>query len=203
MKKISFLLLFLSTLSFSIELNKVNIEKLETECIQNKNGESCYTVGKLKVSKQNILGAYTYLLKGCNLNNYPSCSLMGTLLLRSKVKGQQIKAIPFLVKACKNGNEKEACTLLETMKSSTKDSLQKKCDNNDVEACLNVTRIYFKEGETGLKNAFESLDKACDLGSKKGCETKKVLIRQISKNISGLKGKDEYLKELGIDKYFE
>jgi hypothetical protein len=118
MKKIILGLVLISTFGFSLNIQKVDIKKISKECLKENNAESCFKTGKYKVSKKNIISAYTYLDKGCSLNNYTSCTLMGSLLLKSKLKGQQFKAVSYITKACKEGKEENACELIKTIRTS-------------------------------------------------------------------------------------
>jgi len=194
MKKI-LLTLFFSTFLFS------STSTLKNDCLKNNVSESCFNYGKELALNKKVLSSYTYLNKGCQLKHAKSCSLMGNLLLKSKLEGQQQKGLEYISSGCNYG-DKIACKILKGMRDYSVTDTDESCDKGNSEACLISAKFYFTKGEQGLKNAMGSLDRACKLGNDKGCKTLEVLIKKITDNIKNIDGKKEYLQELGVSKYF-
>ncbi|EAI5466814.1 sel1 repeat family protein [Campylobacter lari] len=145
------------------------------------NGDECAQLGALYHEEGNYKEANKYFAKSCNQNNYMACFILAYAYDNAQgVKKDTKKANELYAKAC-TGNFYQACYNLGISYSQKKDYKtafvlnHKSCDGNISGGCFNVG-VAFSESkgvEHNLDMAKKYYQKACDLGSKQGCEASK------------------------------
>ena len=128
--------------------------------------------------------ALPLLTKACSLNDYRSCTKLGVMYLKSYgVKSDILKANILLTKSCKEGNDKDACSLVSILNKAEFNFFTKKCNSNNAEACAYLGSSYIKGigVEKNTLKGIQYLRKSCDLGLKTACDVYDSIKKESSK----------------------